>query len=626
MIIKDSEDKPEFYIIKEGKVLIYFKSENLAYLSKGEYFGEQSLLYHSTRKASAKALEETVLMMITKDSLFQILGGNLETVLYTNTIKIAFSKDPLFSKFSQSQINKIIEKISIKNIKGVKKRYPTEEVWVVIKGKVEEEGNIYELYSVMNSAALLNTEIFSTETQSEEATIGVLSRRALESVISSGIHRQFEINEVYKNLKDIFIFSLISDLKLERLAALVKEVTVNQGEVIFNENDLGFDFFIVKSGEVQILLNGRELRKLGKNDFFGEKALLFDEPRSASAIALTKCEFWKMTRNTFELVVDSCLRHYLLKKSRLITEKFPISDLSLIRYIGKGSYSKVFLVENKNLDLLYVLKVIEKQIVEKHNLMRRLIEEKTTHYQLNFQFIPTLVNTYKNDKFISFLCEYFPGPSLLSLIRDSGGITLKQVQFYTSVILLTLQYLHSRGVVHRGISPENIIIDSSGYPILVEMHPSKRISDRTFTILGVTHYMSPEMIRGKGYSFSSDFWSLGILVYEMIFTFVPFANGLEDPYYIYQSILEDELKYPVFTKRNMKINGLLDQLLNKTPGNRGTIDSIMKHSWFEGNPWDAILSKRITPDYIHNFQEKHEERQNFSEILKESLNDWAEDF
>ena len=626
MIIKESEDKPEFYIIKEGKVLIYYKSENLAYLGKGEYFGEQSLIYHSTRKASAKALDDTVLLMITKDSLLHILGGNLETVLFNNTIKIAFSQDPIFSQLSNSQVNKLTEKIEIKEIKGSRTRYPTEEMWIVIKGEVEEEGEMYKLYSCLNSRALLNQQIYSTETSSDGATIGVLSRKSLESAIPIGIQRQIEINEVYRNLKNIFIFSLISDSILEKLAGVVKLSTSAEGEIIFNENDSGDEFFIIKSGEVDVIKGDTKIRKLCKNDYFGERALLYDEPRSATIISSTCCELWKITRSTFELIVDSNLRQYLIKKSKLETEKFPLADLTFIRYVGKGSYSKVLLVRNEKLEMNYVLKIIEIETIQKHNIMRRLIEEKKTHSQLNFQFIPTLVNTYKNDHAVCFLCEYFPGPSLLSLIRDFGGIQLKLVQFYTSAILLTLKYLHSKSVIHRGISPENIIIDSSGYPILVEQHQTKQISDRTFTILGVTHYMSPEMIRGKGYSFPSDFWSLGILVYEMIFTFVPFVSTIEDPYIIYKSILEDELKYPVFTKRNMKINGLLDQLLSKNPGTRGNIESIMKHSWFEGTSWDSILSKRITPDYVHNIQEKKQDSNEFSGIFYECAPDWAEGF
>lgn len=628
-IVKEYEDKAEFYIIKEGAVNIYYKHENLAYLNKGEYFGEQSLIYNSTRKASAKALSLTVLLMITKDALIKILGGNLETVLYYNTIKIAFNNDPIFSQFTASQVNKVLENIIIKEIIGKTVRYPTEELWIVINGKIQENDKIYNLYQCMDSSALFNQQIYSTEPETEKATIAQLTRKTFENLFNMPLKTLVEYNKILNSLKKIFIFSQLPESRLEKLSSLVKLVTYPENSTIFTEGESGSDLFIIKSGTVKIMSGGNLCRNLAIQDYFGDRSILFDEPRSASAIASTHCELWKISRASFELVVDVSLKHYLRTKCKLLTNKFPITKLKFVNYVGKGAYSKVLLVKNEDLEMEYVLKVIDKQTIDHHNLMRRLIEEKATHALLNFQFLPTLVNTYKNNHGISFLCEYFPGPSLLKLIQDFGGIHLKQVQFFSSVILLTLKYLHNNCVIHRGITPENIVIDSLGYPILVELHLSKQISSRTYTILGVPHYMSPEMISGKGYSFSNDYWSLGILIYEMIFTFVPFGSSLEDPFDIYKEILETELRYPVFSKRNMKVNGLIDLLLNKNPANRGDIEFIMNHSWFDGTPWENLLSKKAVPDFIHTISDNKREIgdfKEFSEVFKESEAPWANNF
>lgn len=628
-IVKEYEDKAEFYLIKEGAVNIYYKHENLAYLSEGEYFGEQSLIYNSTRKASAKAVTLTVLLMITKDALVKILGGNLETVLYNNTIKIAFNNDPIFSHFTTNQVNRILENINIKQIDGRTVRYPTEELWIVINGKVQENDQVYNLYQCMNSSALLSQQIYSTEPEAEKATIAILTRKSIENTFNMALSTLSEYNKILNSLKKIFIFSQLPESRLEKLSGLVKLVSYPENSTIFAEGESGSDLFIIKSGTVKIMSGGNLYRNLATQDYFGDRSILFDEPRSASAISSSDCELWKISRTSFELVVDQSLKHYLKTKCKLITNKFPITQLKFIHYIGKGAYSKVLLVRNEDLEMDYVLKVIDKQIISTHNLMRRLIEEKNTHSLLNFQFLPTLVNTYKNSNYISFLCEYIPGPSLLKLIQDFGGIQLKQAQFFSSVILLALKYLHNNSIIHRGIIPENIIIDHLGYPILVELHLSKQISSRTYTILGVPHYMSPEMIQGKGYSFSSDYWSLGVLIYEMIFTFVPFGSSLEDPFDIYKEILESELKYPVFTKRNMKVNGLIDLLLNKSPGNRGDIEFIMSHSWFDGMPWDSLLSKKAVPDFLHSISGNLKEANNveeFSEVFKESDAPWANNF
>lgn len=625
-IVREFEDKPEFFIIKEGKVNIYYKNENLAYLGKGDYFGEQSLIYNSIRKASARALDVTVLLMVTKDSLIRILGGNLETVLYYNTIKIAFKTDPVFSVFTNNQVNKLLEKIIVKEITGNNTRYPTEELWIIIKGKILEDNEVLEPYKCINSSALLGKQIFSIETETEKATIAILTRKLFENTFNVPLSTLIECNQVLNSLKKIFVFSLLPEKSLEKLSGLIKCATYPEGSVIFKEGDEGSDFFIIKSGNVKIISNGKELRSLSQFDYFGDRSILFDEPRSASAITSSFCEFWKISRTSFEQVVDQGLKFYLKTKCKLLTNKFPISSLQYVRYIGKGAYSKVLLVRNEELEMNYVLKVIDKETIDKHNLMRRLIEEKKTHSILNFQFLPTLVNTYKNNNCLSFLCEYFPGPSILKVIQDFGGIQLKQVHFFTSVILLTLEHLHRNGVIFRGIAPENIIVDHLGYPILVEMYLSKLITDRTYTVLGVPHYLSPEMIKGKGYSFSSDYWSLGILIYEMIFTFVPFGSNLEDPYLTYKEILQSDLKYPVFTKRNMKVNGLIDLLLNKTPSNRGNIESIMSHPWFDGTPWESLLSKKVVPDFIHSLNDEHKDQMDFSQVFQESEATWAKGF
>lgn len=109
---------------------------------------------------------------------------------------------------------------------------------------------------------------------------------------------------------------------------------------------------------------------------------------------------------------------------------------------------------------------------------------------------------------------------------------------------------------------------------------------KTYTIVGTPHYMAPEIVTGKGYSFAVDLWSLGVLMYEFLCGGLPFAEDLEDPYEIYEQIIKKPLIFPGFLKDNDSKN-LMTQLINKVSDLRlgGSYESIKNHKWFEGISW-----------------------------------------
>jgi cGMP-dependent protein kinase len=104
-----------------------------------------------------------------------------------------------------------------------------------------------------------------------------------------------------------------------------------------------------------------------------------------------------------------------------------------------------------------------------------------------------------------------------------------------------LEHLHERKIAHRDIKPENIMIGEDGYPVLIDFGTAKVITGRTYTSLGTPHYMAPEVIMGKGYTTNADFWSMGIIMYEMLFRKFPFGQKYTDVMDIYQSVLRDPL-------------------------------------------------------------------------------------
>lgn len=625
MIINAGDYTPEFYLIKKGVVNIYRKSENIIYLKKGEYFGEQALIYNTSRVASVKAIEKTTLISFTYETLTKALGQKLELTLYFNTIRIAFSKDPLLSKLTKNQTTKIISKIIVKELNGKSLRYPSEELWVLIKGTATENNITWTSHQCVSSNSLLLSSSYMAEVETNNSVVGIILKSKIEKILRSKIQTRIKNNKIVELLKSTHVFNLIPENSIEKLSSKVSVQFAKQGECIFSEGDPGEKLFILKHGEVSIIKEGVSVNVLKKGEFFGERALLFSEPRTATVVALVDSKLITVERTNFLNILDENLKEYLYKKSHFQDLNVGLNDLNITAKIAEGTHSQVYLAKNKKNNLNYALKCIGKDKVTQHKLLQGLITEKEIHSRIDFPFISHLVKTLKNNEKLFFLYEFIPGPSLkLSVSLDQ--ISIKLTSFYTSIILLTLKYLHERNIVHRRIVPDSFILDTFGYPILVNFASSKVLEGRTYTLVGVPHYIAPEVIKGDGYTFYSDIWSLGIMIYEFLFGFMPFGDKKEDPFEIYKSILEDPLTYSVFVKDSMKMDGLINQLLQKVPALRGTAKSILDHRWFEGTPWDALFSKQIIPDFIPNIAKPYAPASLPSFQVQNSDEDWAQDF
>jgi cGMP-dependent protein kinase len=125
-----------------------------------------------------------------------------------------------------------------------------------------------------------------------------------------------------------------------------------------------------------------------------------------------------------------------------------------------------------------------------------------------------------------------------------GLLNDNDARFFMACAVSALEHLYERQIVHRDLKPENFMVDENGYLKLIDFGTAKICEKRTYTILGTPHYMAPEVLLGKGYNFTADLWSLGIIMYELLAGGVPFAEDLDDPYEVYQSILTGKLVFP----------------------------------------------------------------------------------
>ena len=128
----------------------------------------------------------------------------------------------------------------------------------------------------------------------------------------------------------------------------------------------------------------------------------------------------------------------------------------------------------------------------------------------------------QDDRYIYFITELLKGGDLFTYHRSVGNFTCEQTEFYGSQVVSIFEYLQSKDIVYRDLKPENIMIQSDGYLKLIDFGFAKVIKKRTYTICGTPEYIAPEILLNEGHGKAVDWWTLGILLYEMLAGYPPF--------------------------------------------------------------------------------------------------------
>lgn len=192
------------------------------------------------------------------------------------------------------------------------------------------------------------------------------------------------------------------------------------------------------------------------------------------------------------------------------------------------------------------------------------------------------------------LLEYIVGGEFFTHLRKAGRFDNDQSCFYAAQITAIFEYCHGLNIVYRDLKPENILINSDGYVKLTDFGFAKVIEHRTYTLCGTPEYIAPEVLLNKGHGKPVDWWTLGILSYEMIVGYPPFVD--EDPMGIYQKILSGKIVFPKLFDKNAKglVKKLLTADLGKRYGNlKNGVKDITEHKWFAAMKWDELLEKKI---------------------------------
>eukprot|EP00800_Vazella_pourtalesii_P010823 TRINITY_DN2632_c0_g2_i2.p1 TRINITY_DN2632_c0_g2~~TRINITY_DN2632_c0_g2_i2.p1 ORF type:complete len:473 (-),score=84.50 TRINITY_DN2632_c0_g2_i2:911-2329(-) len=285
-----------------------------------------------------------------------------------------------------------------------------------------------------------------------------------------------------------------------------------------------------------------------------------------------------------------------------IIPKAEPSHFELLKVLGQGSFGKVFLVRKifgSDAGTLYAMKVLKKASLKVRDRIRTK-KERDILVEVKHPFIVELIYAFQTEGKVYLILEFLRGGDLFSRLSKEVMFTEDDVKFYLAELALAISHLHSLGIIYRDLKPENILLDEDGHIKLTDFGLSKEGMDdiKTFSFCGTVEYMAPEVVNRKGHGIAADWWSFGVLMYEMLMGNLPFQG--ENRKDTMNKILKDKLSMPQFL--SPEAQSLLRMLFKRNPLNRlgfgpGGIDDIRKHPYFASIHWEKLMTKRVVPPF-----------------------------
>ncbi|XPS73511.1 Non-specific serine/threonine protein kinase [Ascochyta lentis] len=297
--------------------------------------------------------------------------------------------------------------------------------------------------------------------------------------------------------------------------------------------------------------------------------------------------------------------HLKLDFHKIEKKAYGPEDFEILKLIGKGTFGQVFQVRKRDTKRIYAMKVLSKKVIVQkkevaHTLGERNILVRTA--MADSSFIVGLKFSFQTPSDLYLVTDYMSGGELFWHLQREGRFQEARAKFYIAELILALQHLHDHNIVYRDLKPENILLDANGHIALCDFGLSKaNLTENatTNTFCGTTEYLAPEVLLDEhGYTKMVDFWSLGVLVFEMCCGWSPFYA--EDTQQMYKNIAFGKVRFPrdaLSTEGRNFVKGLL----NRNPKHRlgATRDALelKEHPFFADIDWDALSKKNVVPPF-----------------------------
>jgi len=647
-LMVQGETGDKFFIIKEGICSVEVKDQKetkvVATLCKGDYVGEQALIaLDAKRNATVRAkfqtkcltLSREKFMTIFKDSKLKfaervakrlaIQAEKIEEVL-TDKSKITpkgpgtlswllacVSTNMMFQHYNEGQKSVLVEYMNLVDVpKGkvlVKEGDEAHEFYVIDEGKLEvivngsrvgviERGVCFGEFALIYNAPRSATVVALTAVK-----VWSLHRITFRKVIKD--HNQNESTKTIGFLRKVPLLAQLSTSELQLLNQTLETMQFRSGQVIFKQGDGGDKFYIVKEGNIagfKEKLGKMEWFKFDSGDYFGERALLKDEPRSATIICETDATLLMLSREDFCTILGP-LEKIMLRQSEtpwdkvkraILKEETIYPSLEYFKentkgVLGRGAYGVVNLVTDQQNETAYAMKVVSIRQVIDNGHQSQILEEKNILKKLRNRFIVNLRKTYRDEWWLYFLLDACLGGDLFELHRKRGSFDELTARFYTACVIEGFDHMHGQRVAYRDLKPENLVLDKDGYLKITDFGLSKCIKGTSFSVVGTLDYLSPELITGQGHDMAVDWWSLGVLIFELVASTGPFHD--ENLNGVLRKIMTCKFEFPKLFSAELK--DLISRLLVVVPTKRlgmimGGTTLLKSQAWFKGFDWELL--------------------------------------
>lgn len=304
---------------------------------------------------------------------------------------------------------------------------------------------------------------------------------------------------------------------------------------------------------------------------------------------------WRKKKLDYAEAEDVGFREEMYLENGLSIESFDMG-----KTVGTGSFGRVRFVTQKETGNFYALKILKKSAIIKMKQVEHVIQEKNILKMLRHPFTVNLFGLFSCDRYLYLALEYVCGGEFFSHLRKRGRFSNHVARFFAAQITSIFECCHSQDIIYRDLKPENILLARDGYLKLADFGFAKIVPHRTYTLCGTPEYIAPEILMNKGHGKPVDWWTLGILIYEMVCGYPPFQSETENPMGIYQKVLGGHITFPHYFYRQCK--NLVKNLLNGDYRLRfgcmknGSRD-VTRCSWFKSIKWVRLLEKRYISPY-----------------------------
>ncbi|KAJ8488800.1 hypothetical protein ONZ45_g13822 [Pleurotus djamor] len=359
-----------------------------------------------------------------------------------------------------------------------------------------------------------------------------------------------------------------------------------------------------------------------------ERRAKFD--KDTSSRGLTASEYAKEFKSY-------CGRERVVLRRR--RTKLRVDQFHIIAQVGQGGYGEVFLARKQETGEVCALKRMKKRTLFKMDEVRHVLVERDILTATKTPWLVRLLYAFQDVEHVYLAMEYVPGGDFRTLLNNSGVLKEEHARYYICEMFAAVNELHKLGYIHRDLKPENFLVDSTGHVKLTDfglatgalnpkriesmkikldkvkdnqvvhrstmerrsIYRSIRNEDPRYadSIVGSPDYMAPEVLRGKPYTYSVDYWSLGCILFEFLAGFPPFSGSTPEETWTNLKNWSKVLQRPVYDRPEDLIFNLTDvawnaitNLISHSTMRYSTIDEVMSHPFFSSAPWKDLRAAR----------------------------------